>query len=89
MFPICYMICFPVRAAVQEWQEEEGSDLALHVMRDHPCHLQEIMGGMFGLNLTRGDSRQLWRDSWVKMVASKAALADRTTKGPDQDLLRE
>ena len=82
-------VVFLVRAAVQEWQDEGGSDFALHVMRDHPCHLQEIMGGMFGLNLTRGDSRRLWSESWSKMLAQPAAAADRSTKGPDQDLLRE
>ena len=76
------------RAAVQEWQDE-GFDLPLHVMRDHPFHLQEIMGGMFGANLTRADSRRLWKESWTKMIAQKAAVASRSTKGPDQDLLRE
>ena len=85
--PVC--ISLEVRAAVQEWQDDEGFNLPLHVMRDHPFHLQEIMGGMFGANLTRADSRKLWKESWTKMTAQKAAMASRSTKGPDQDLLRE
>ena len=32
--------------AVNEWIESEKS---LHIMRDHPCHYNKVMGGMFGI----------------------------------------
>jgi hypothetical protein len=33
------------KMAVEEWL---NSDSVFHIMRDHPCHNQKIMGGMFG-----------------------------------------
>ena len=38
-------ICDREAAAVQAWID---SDLPLHIMRDHPCHLAPVMGGMWG-----------------------------------------
>ena len=35
-------------AAVTEWIK---SPYALHVMRDHPLHKNEILGGLFGIKL--------------------------------------
>ena len=35
-------------AAVTEWIK---SPYALHVMRDHPLHKKEILGGLFGIKL--------------------------------------
>ena len=36
-------------AAVKEW-EESGKEF--HIMRDHQCHIQNIMGGMWGATST-------------------------------------
>lgn len=35
-------------AAVKEWLQTRKT---LHIMRDHPLHLAEIMGGLWGMNL--------------------------------------
>ena len=35
-------------AAVKDWIK---SPYALHVMRDHPLHKKEILGGLFGIKL--------------------------------------
>lgn len=35
-------------AAVQEWLRTRKS---FHIMRDHPLHLAEIMGGLWGMTL--------------------------------------
>ena len=35
-------------AAVTQWME---SSYAFHIMRDHPLHAKEIMGGLFGIKL--------------------------------------
>ena len=75
------------QAAVLEWQSQ--SQEPLHIMRDHPDHNTEILGGMFGLNLTRKNSRELWKQSWKKMVLDKRAMSSRSGHGPDQDLLTE
>ncbi len=34
-------------AAVKEWEE---SGKSVHIMRDHECHFQKMMGGMWGAN---------------------------------------
>ena len=54
-------------AAVSQWLEESG--LPFHVMRDHPMHGTEILGGMWGARLDTGHREQL-RGAMERLLAS-------------------
>ena len=54
-------------AAVTQWLEESG--LPFHVMRDHPMHGTEILGGMWGARLDTGHRDQL-RGAMERLLAS-------------------
>jgi len=61
---------------------EEGlnSDSAFHIMRDHPCHEQHIMGGMFGTRKIPQISS--WKESRDKLVQNSSYRYD-------QDFLKD
>ena len=54
-------------AAVTQWLEE--TSLPFHVMRDHPMHGTEILGGMWGARLDTGHRDQL-RGAMERLLAS-------------------
>ena len=68
--------------AVQEWLE---SNQTFHIMRDHPHHKTEILGGEWGtkLNLTR----QNWAQTWQKAFNDPLLYSARNHYGADQNLL--
>ena len=76
------------QAAVLEWQSHVAQE-PLHVMRDNPHHSVPILGGMFGLNLTRKNSRNLWKQSWNEMLSDSWAKGPRSARGLDQELLQK
>ena len=86
-------------AAVTQWLEESG--LPFHVMRDHPMHGTEILGGMWGARLDTGHRDQL-RGAMERLLASVSSHTRHTSslilssvqdsaqgwrKGQDQTLL--
>ena len=71
-------------AAVQEWLE---SDKVIHIMRDHPAHFTEILGGGWGAKINQTEIRQKWKTSWKSILKDKLAFAKRSEKGPDQTIL--
>ena len=75
------------QAAVKEWQL--NSSEPLHVMRDLHLHVQPMMGGMWDLNMTRKSSRNLWSESWNKILNDPRSASIRSSRGPDQELLKE
>ena len=74
-------------AAVKDWLH---SDMDLHVMRDHPAHKRQLMGGMWGTKLVRDTIRESWHISWNNLLKSKSGMAwsNRDVKGPDQKFLQ-
>lgn len=66
------------KAAVDEWLY---SDKAFHIMRDHPWHAIEILGGMWGIKKTANIKFKPLIDSYRNK--------DTDQKGIDQNFLRE
>lgn len=59
-----------------------------HIMRDHPLHIQPIMGGMWGLKLTQ--NRTKYHLLFEEMLNSpEHSLAPRKERNHDQALLEQ
>ena len=63
-------------------------DLPLHSMRDHPAHVAPLVGASWGTHLNRRGARGKWKKAWDKMLQDENAWAERSSKGPDQILLK-
>ena len=73
--------------AVEEWLQ---SGKSLHVMRDNTHHKVDMLGGLWGAQLTR--SRKVWKEDWeniwTAIIADPLSRVGRKAKnGPDQTLL--
>ncbi len=66
------------KAAVDEWL---NSDKQFHIMRDHPWHTTEILGGMWGIKKEAGLN--------FKTLINNYINKDIDQKGIDQNFLRE
>ncbi len=64
--------------AVAEWA---ASNRSYHIMRDHPFHSVEILGGMFGMRRTSANAATL-RDALTAMLNASRGL---TVRGVDQE----
>ena len=77
-------------AAHKEW---ESSNKPFHVMRDHPHHALQILGGMWTANVTSSIMRDLWKGSFIGILNDNLAYVTRQdknrniVKGPDQKIL--
>ena len=81
-------------AGVKECQEKLC--YSLHVMRDHPLHGFDLLGGGWGGDLTRtitqSDGSQIyarlaWKNSWENILKDWCIHSQRETKGHDQDII--
>ena len=64
-----------------------NSTKEFHIMRDHPHHHVDILGGMWGIKLTP-TMRIKMNESFEKMFHSKVFYSNWKNYGPDQDLLK-
>ena len=71
--------------AVEDWRE--NSDAAFHVMRDHPWHNTQILGGLFGMRIVNEADRRKLANVFKRMMADKGADKAKASKGTDQVLL--
>ena len=69
---------------MKEWLD---SGMGFHIMRDHPEHDTPILGASWGSNMLDKFVRERWMNSWRKIFKSKYNWADRSQKGPDQQVL--
>ena len=69
--------------AVKEWLQ---SDKSLHVMRDHTYHKHDMLGGLWGVQLSRS-TKEDWENIWTAIIADPLSRSKRNKKGPDQTLL--
>ena len=70
-------------AAVKEWLD---SNMTFHIMRDHPLHRMKVPAGMWGIKLHQKGVREIWKNSWTK-VLKKPMMSANATYGADQDFL--
>ena len=73
--------------AVQEWLQ---SGKSLHVMRDNTHHKVDMLGGLWGAQLTRSRKvwTEYWENIWTSIIADPLSRSGRKAKnGPDQTLL--
>ena len=72
--------------AVEEWVQ---SGKTLHTMRDHPQHNVPMLGGLWGVQMSRRGQmwREIWKGIWTNIIADPLSHSDRGSKGPDQTLL--
>jgi len=75
-------------AAVSEWME---SDKSFHMMRDHPQHDAKILGGAWGVKLTKEEVRLKWRNAWKKALQNGDGpmWKPRNINDADQDFLNK
>ena len=75
-------------AAVREWLQ---SGQPLHSMRDHPAHCVPLLGGAWGLRVTRDTIRQQWARALQNIMEDPLSRlgAQGAVNGPDQDLLEK
>ena len=71
-------------AAVSAWL---ASSRSFHMMRDHPQHGTEMLGGAWGWRDT-GGGRGRWREAWDRILADQATWAGRDNWQTDQYILR-
>ena len=64
--------------AVDAWKK---TDYAFHVMRDHPQHTTDILGGMFGMRQNTQKRRKERREEFWKMIQE---FGPKWVKGSDQ-----
>jgi hypothetical protein len=69
--------------AIHQWINE--STKTLHIMRDHPYHGTQILGGMWGLRNKSLLNLRLWVVDWVIQFLKSGRNLE---KGPDQYFLR-
>lgn len=74
-------------AAVKEWLQSPTK--AIHAMRDNPAHNIGLLGASWGTDLTKVNARGRWKKSWNKILQDPLTFADRSKKGPDQEILRK
>jgi len=74
-------------AAVNEWLNTKSK--AIHAMRDNPAHRIGLLGASWGTDLTKDNGRGRWKKTWEKMFQDPETFADRSSKGPDQEILQE
>ena len=67
--------------AVKDWKK---TDYAFHVMRDHPQHVTDILGGMFGVRQNTPKRREERREEFRKMSQE---FGPKWKKGEDQRAL--
>jgi len=68
---------FREKLAVEEWL---NSGKIFHIMRDHPCHEQKIMGGMFG-------TKKIPKiNNWLEIINN---VVQTSSYMYDQDFLRD
>ena len=72
--------------AVQEWLNSNKSH---HIMRDHPHHDFEVLGGLWGSKVTDENIRLRWKDILFKAFESQDFNANWWINGADQDFLKE
>ena len=72
-------------AAVSEFIQ---SDMDFHIMRDHPQHDIQILGGTWGIKLVKPEIRQKMSLSIRKMFGKDEFYASREHSGPDQKILK-
>jgi len=68
-------------AAVAEWK---ASGTTFHIMRDHPLHNVDILGGMFGILQSTPESKSLRKLEFEKMISD---FGSSWRKGVDQNAL--
>ena len=51
--------------AVKAWTK---TNMTFHIMRDHPSHVTEILGGMFGVRQDTDVKKKVRMDEFVKML---------------------
>ena len=78
-----YRLSLRETAAVQEWLD---SNMIFHVMRDHPLHRMKVPAGMWGIKLHQKGVREIWNDSWTK-VMKELMMSPNVTYCADQRLL--
>ena len=71
-------------AAVSSWLR---SGRPFHVMRDHPDHGAEMLGGAWGWRAT-ADTRERWTRAWDRILGDGDSRAGRDDWQPDQRLLK-
>jgi hypothetical protein len=59
-----------------------------HIMRDHPQHDIQILGGTWGIKLVKPEIRQKMSLSIRKMFGKDEFYASREHSGPDQKILK-
>ena len=69
--------------AVQEWKK---TNLTFHVMRDHPSHTTEILGGMFGVRQDSDTKMKMRKLEFDKMLQ---LYGPSWMRGSDQSALSE
>ena len=72
-------------AATQEFLKLEQKDF--HVLRDHPQHGIHILGGTWGVKLTKPTIRKSMVNAMKRMFKHPKFYAPRDKAGPDQDML--
>ena len=70
-------------AAVQEWK---NSNFTFHVMRDHPHHSVEILGGMFGIKQDTFERKSGRLKEFNRMIKEYGEI---WKKGSDQEALTD
>ena len=55
-------------------------------MRDHPKHLNAVLGGTWGCRLTNPGIREKWQESWEKF--DEVNVASEEGYGMDQGLMQ-
>ena len=57
-------------------------------MRDHPNHIQPIMGGLWGLKMPDIQTRSTFKEMFLELFEdTEHSLAARTERNHDQELL--
>ena len=70
-------------AAVTEWLR---SGRSFHVMRDHPQHGTEILGGTWAYRASAGGRRR-WLDTWRNILWDSSAWGGKDKVWRDQEIL--
>ena len=65
-----------------------NSSKDFHIIRDHPNHIQPIMGGLWGIKLADPEMRKTYQTLFKEALEDiKISLAPRTERNHDQELL--
>ena len=72
-------------AAVQDFMKSKKD---FHIIRDHPHHDIQILGGTWGIKLIKSEVRSNMTNAMKRMFKHYKFLAPRDKAGPDQEMLK-